>query len=157
VHVYLAGPLFTPYERRFVDELAGLLREDGFEVFVPHEQEYLVPAHDVGPGAVFETDGRGIDAADALVAILDGPVVDDGTACEIGLFTGLARTDPAKKGIVGLLTDSRSAPREGRPQEGRGLNLYVQGCVESIGCIVAAPADVLDVLRAWRQPATTGA
>jgi hypothetical protein len=120
VHVYLAGPLFTPYERRFVDELAGLLREDGFEVFVPHEQEYLVPAHDVGPGAVFETDGRGIDAADALVAILDGPVVDDGTACEIGLFTGLARTDPAKKGIVGLLDRQSLGTARGTASGGPG-------------------------------------
>jgi hypothetical protein len=148
--VYLAGPLFTPYERRFLDELAHLLRGDGFDVFVPHEQEYLLPAHALTPRAVFETDGRGIDPADAMVAVLDGPAVDDGTACEIGLFAGLARADQGRKGIVGLLTDSRSVPREGRPQEGRGLNLYLQGCIESVGSIVTDPADVLEVLRAWR-------
>jgi nucleoside 2-deoxyribosyltransferase len=150
VRVYLAGPLFTPYERRFLDELTRLLRDDGFEVFVPHEQEYLLPAHEVSARAVFDTDTRGIDDADAMVAVLDGPAVDDGTACEIGLFTGLARTDPNRKGIVGLLTDSRSAARGGRPQEGRGLNLYVQGCIESVGRVVTEPADVLAVLRAWR-------
>jgi hypothetical protein len=149
VRVYLAGPLFTPAERRYVDELAQLLRADGIDVFVPHEQEYLVPADEVTAQAIFDTDDAGIGAADALVAVLDGPMVDDGTACEIGLFTGLMRSDPQRLGIVGVLTDSRSVSRDGRPQEGSGLNLFVQGCVESVGRIVTDPADVLPVLRGW--------
>jgi len=36
VKIYFAGPLFTPYERSFIDECAAVLRADGFEVFVPH-------------------------------------------------------------------------------------------------------------------------
>jgi hypothetical protein len=31
--IYFAGPLFTPYERSFIDECAAALRADGFEVF----------------------------------------------------------------------------------------------------------------------------
>jgi nucleoside 2-deoxyribosyltransferase len=39
VKVYVAGPLFTPYERGFIDECAAQLRGAGFDVFVPHEHE----------------------------------------------------------------------------------------------------------------------
>jgi nucleoside 2-deoxyribosyltransferase len=39
VKVYFAGPLFTPYERRFIDECAAQLRGAGFDFFVPHEHE----------------------------------------------------------------------------------------------------------------------
>ena len=39
VKIYFAGPLFTPAERRFIDECAAQLRDAGFDVFVPHEHE----------------------------------------------------------------------------------------------------------------------
>ena len=50
-------------------------------------------------------------------------MVDDGTACEIGIFYALMQSDPTKKGIVGLLTDLRST----LGHEGHGLNLFVAG------------------------------
>lgn len=152
MRVYLAGPLFTPTERRYLDELAQLLRAAGIEVFVPHEQEHLVPAAEMTAARVFATDDEGIAAADVLVAVLDGPVVDDGTACEIGLFTGLMRSDPRRLGIVGVLTDSRAVARDGRPQEGSGVNLFVRGCVESVGRVVHDPSDVVPLLRGWAAP-----
>ena len=37
MRVYFAGPLFTPYERSFIDECVARLRAEGFDVFVPHE------------------------------------------------------------------------------------------------------------------------
>jgi len=33
--VYFAGPLFTPYERAYIDECAAQIRSAGIEVFVP--------------------------------------------------------------------------------------------------------------------------
>ena len=44
LRIYFAGPLFTPYERSFIDECAAALRADGFEVFVPHEHELATGA-----------------------------------------------------------------------------------------------------------------
>jgi nucleoside 2-deoxyribosyltransferase len=38
-HVYFAGPLFTPYERGYIDDCAMKLRAAGMTVFVPHEQK----------------------------------------------------------------------------------------------------------------------
>ena len=142
--IYFAGPLFTPYERSFIDECAAMLRADGFEVFVPHEHE-LATGVDVTAAGIFTQDRSGIERADALLAILDGPSVDDGTACEIGMFHALMQSDPSKKGIVGLLTDMRS----GRG-ESTGVNLFVQGAVEDVGRIVASIEEARDVLRAWR-------
>ena len=142
--IYFAGPLFTPYERSFIDECAAMLRADGFEVFVPHEHE-LVTGVDVTAAGIFTQDRSGIERANALLAILDGPSVDDGTACEIGMFHALMQSDPSKKGIVGLLTDMR-----GTRGESTGLNLFVQGAVEDVGRIVASIEEARDVLRAWR-------
>jgi nucleoside 2-deoxyribosyltransferase len=119
VRVYFAGPLFTPYERDFIDECAARLRAEGFEVFVPHEQALAIDG--LSSDEIFRRDAEAVAAADVLVALLDGPSIDDGTACEIGLFHGLARSDPAKRGVIGLLTDFRG-----------GLNLFVRGCLDEV-------------------------
>ena len=144
VKIYFAGPLFTPYERAYIDECAAALRADGFEVFVPHEHE-LATGVDVTAARIFAMDRPGIERADAMLAILDGPSVDDGTACEIGMFHALMQSDPSKKGIVGLLTDIR-----GMRGESAGVNLFVQGAIEDVGRIVVSIDEALDVLRAWR-------
>lgn len=141
--IYFAGPLFTPYERSFIDECAAALRADGFEVFVPHEHE-LARDVDVTAAWIFANDRPGIERADAMLAILDGPSVDDGTACEIGMFHALMQSDPSKKGIVGLLTDIR-----GMRGESAGVNLFVQGAIEDVGRIVATFQEAREVLRAW--------
>jgi hypothetical protein len=142
--VYFAGPLFTPYERSFIDECAAALRADGFEVFVPHEHE-LAAGVAITAAGIFATDRSGIERSDAMLAILDGPSVDDGTACEIGMFHALMQSDPSKKGIVGLLTDIR-----GMRGESTGINLFVQGAIEDVGRIVASIEEARDVLKAWR-------
>ena len=145
MNVYLAGPLFTPYERGYIDECAARLRAAGIDVFVPHEN--VLALGDIDAATVFAKDWAGLAGANAVVAILDGPMVDDGTACEIGIFYALMQSDPSKKGIVGLLTDLRST----RGVEGHGLNLFVEGCVEAGGRICSTLDEVLDVLAGWRD------
>jgi nucleoside 2-deoxyribosyltransferase len=144
VRVYFAGPLFTPYERSFIDECATRLRDEGIEVFVPHEN--ALAAQDTSSATIFTKDWKGLSDANAVVAMLDGPSVDDGTACEIGIFYALMQNDPSKKGIVGLLTDLRST----RGHEGHGLNLFVEGCVEAGGKICGSMDEVVATLAAWR-------
>ena len=143
MRVYFAGPLFTPYERGFIDECAARLRDESFDVFVPHEHE--LATDDTTPAGIFAKDWVGLGAADAVLALLDGPMVDDGAACEIGVFHGLMRSDPSKKGVVGLLTDLRGTRGEG------GVNLFVQGCIEAGGEIVHSLDDALAVLARWRS------
>jgi Nucleoside 2-deoxyribosyltransferase len=144
VRVYFAGPLFTPYERSYIDECAARLRGEGIEVFVPHEN--ALAAGDTSAATIFQKDWDGLSQAHAVVALLDGPMVDDGTACEIGIFYALMRDDPTKKGIVGLLTDLRGT----LGHEGHGLNLFVQGCVEAAGEITDSLDEVVETLNGWR-------
>ena len=142
MRIYFAGPLFTPYERGYIDECAAQLRSDGFEVFVPHEHE--LAQSDTTPGWIFAKDIDGLASAHAVLALLDGPMVDDGTACEIGIFYALMQSDPTKKGVVGLLTDLR-----GTRGESSGLNLFVEGCIEATGGEVVSSFD--DALAALRR------
>jgi nucleoside 2-deoxyribosyltransferase len=144
MRIYFAGPLFTPYERAYIDECAAQLRADGFDVFVPHEHE--LAQSDTTGTAIFAKDMCGLGPADAVLALLDGPMVDDGTACEIGIFYALLQSDPTKKGVVGLLTDLR-----GSRGESNGLNLFVEGCIEASGGeIVGSFEAALAALRRLR-------
>lgn len=146
MRIYLAGSIFTPYERAFLDDCASRLRAEGFDVFVPHEQGLV--GLDATPAAVFAVDARGVESADAVLAVLDGPSVDDGTACEIGLFQGLKQRDPERKGVVGLLTDLR-AERRGE----FATNLFVRGCIEAGGgAVVGSLDDALAILHGWESP-----
>jgi nucleoside 2-deoxyribosyltransferase len=94
--LYFAGPLFTTAERTWNAELTAALRAAGHEVFLPQEQE---PGKD-GPG-IFATDVGGIDWAEGLVAIMDGPDPDSGTSWEVGYAF-------RKKPIVLVRTDFRA-------------------------------------------------
>jgi hypothetical protein len=145
MRVYFAGPLFTAYERSFIDECAARLRREGIDVFVPHEN--ALATKDISAATIFQEDWNGLSQANAVVALLDGPTVDDGTACEIGIFYALMQHDPTKKGIVGLLTDLRA--RLGH--EGHGLNLFVLGCIEAAGKVCGSLDEVVEALAQWRD------
>jgi nucleoside 2-deoxyribosyltransferase len=142
MRIYFAGPLFTPYERGYIDECAAQLRADGFEVFVPHEHE-LAQSNTTAEW-IFDKDMDGLGPANAVLALLDGPMVDDGTACEIGIFYALMQSDPTKKGVIGLLTDLR-----GSRGESTVLNLFVEGCILATGGEVVGTFD--DALAALRR------
>ena len=145
MRIYLAGPMFTPYERAFLADCAERLRAEGFDVFVPHEQGLV--GRDATSEAVFEIDAGGLESADAVLAVLDGPSVDDGTACEIGLFHGLKQRDPERKGVVGLLTDLR-----GERHGDFATNLFVRGCIDAGGgAVVNSLDDALAILHRWRS------
>jgi nucleoside 2-deoxyribosyltransferase len=95
--LYFAGPLFTTPERAWNAEVTSALRAAGHEVFLPQEKE---PGLDA-PG-IFAADVGGIDRADVLVAIMDGPDPDPGTAWEVGYAFG------TKKPVVLVRTDLRT-------------------------------------------------
>src|SRR5919201_1728043 len=143
MQVYFAGPLFTPYERAFIDECTARLRAEEIDVFVPHEN--ALASGDISAATIFAKDWAALSKANAVVALLDGAMVDDGTACEIGIFYALMQGDPAKKGIVGLLTDLRST----LGHEGHGLNLFVEGCIEAGGKVCGTLDEVVEVLAGW--------
>jgi hypothetical protein len=146
LRLYVAGPLFSEAERSWLDMLAARLRAEGFECFVPHEQ--FRELADVTVEEVYRVDVEGLRSADALVAWLDGAMVDDGTACEIGMFAELARRDrESYRGIVALATDLRLERRRQQGVVGGGMNLFVSGAIGSCGTIVHAVDDVAPALH----------
>ena len=135
MRIYFAGPLFSAAERDWNAVLAAALRGAGHEVFLPQEQE---PDRDAA--GIFAGDVGGIDWAEALVAIMDGPDPDSGTSWEVGYAY-------RKKPIVLVRTDIRS-------NAGSGDFAYNAMLMESATIrvdAVAAPMDrvareVLDAL-----------
>jgi Nucleoside 2-deoxyribosyltransferase len=132
VRLYVAGPLFSEAERAWLDALAVRLRAEGFDCFVPHEK--FPELADVSVESVYAVDTGGLRSANALVAWLDGPMVDDGTACEIGMFAELCRSGGDHyRGIVAITTDIRLERRRAVNVVGGGINLFVGGAIESCG------------------------
>ncbi len=104
--MFIAGPLFSQAEREFNLKVDGELRKHGFETFLPQRDvgkldELLAKEGERAYRMIFKRDLKGLDQSDVVVAILDGPDVDSGTAFEVGY--AFAKGKP----VVGLKTDMR--------------------------------------------------
>ncbi|MCL4458527.1 MAG: nucleoside 2-deoxyribosyltransferase [Chloroflexi bacterium] len=150
--IYCAGPLFTPYQREFTSHNAKILRDHGFECFVPHEhgETRITTGRPPTAEQVFIADYGGLSEANAVVALLDGPDISSGTACEIGIFYVLMQNDPSKKGILGLLSDSRAYRRRAAGAE-QFLNLFSLGCIERVGKVCQELREIVVQLERWRK------
>ena len=121
--IYLAGPLFSTAERIANRALADLLIQElpGWTVILPQDYKY----HNQFAARrwfkeVYVQCIAGVKEADLVVAMLDGPCADDGTAFEVGYAIAL------KKPVIGVRTDFRES------QE-RGMNLMLsQGCTDIV-------------------------
>lgn len=141
--VYLAGPSgFNDAGRLWHEEVlipavvaAGLIPLDPWAD--PSAIEEIVKAHPWGAErrallkeanlAQGRLDLEMVDRCAAVLALLDGAQVDDGTALEIGY------AHRAGKPIVGLRTDIRCAA----DNEGSSVNLMIETCVHDSGGIMA--------------------
>ncbi|MGE3279557.1 MAG: nucleoside 2-deoxyribosyltransferase [Alphaproteobacteria bacterium] len=105
--MYLAGPLFSNIELSFNKSLKRRLSQF-FEVYLPQEDgellvklvERKVPT-EAAKQRIYNNDIQAIHEADLLLIILDGRVVDEGAAFEIGFGKALG------KPCFGLQTDPR--------------------------------------------------
>ncbi len=146
--IYFAGPLFTSYERSYIAQCAKRLRDAGMEVFVPHE--ISLPKEGNIQKFVFDIDSKHVLWADAVLALLDGPMVDDGTCVEIGIFWNEMQHNKSKKGIVGLVNDSRII-RNNEHLDGKGINLFVRGAIEDVGEVVEGFDAAFEILLKWHR------
>jgi nucleoside 2-deoxyribosyltransferase len=78
--LYLAGPLFTAAERKFNKSLAWALRDWDYDIWLPQEKE----PRELTARAIYEMDIQGVEWCDVVVACMDGPDPDSGTAFECG-------------------------------------------------------------------------
>lgn len=147
--LYVAGPLFTPGERAYLEGLAERLERAGHRCFVPH----LETKEPFDSATIFATDSAGLHDSEAVVAWLDGPMIDDGTACEIGIFSELIRTRPDRyRGIIGLATDWRTWRRRDAGLADGGLNFFVGGAILEYGTLVWTIDEVEATLDQWAVP-----
>ncbi|MGC9195027.1 MAG: nucleoside 2-deoxyribosyltransferase [Syntrophobacteraceae bacterium] len=115
MRIYLAGPLFTQSQRDWLNHLkieleAITTSKDGpIKVIWPYDLISEAEIASLGHQArreIFLRCKASLEEAHILVALLDGPQVDDGTAWEIGYF--YAKKRPEQK-IIGIRTDFRRA------------------------------------------------
>ena len=130
-NVYLSGPLFCQAEIDWGGKIKAIILEelgDRIEVIWPHE---------LAAGKmqeIFQSNHQALDKCKVMVAILDGPAVDDGTAWEMGYFY-------ARGGkIIGIRTDFRKA---GEKAESRVNAMLECSCLD----IVTSPIHLVSKLK----------
>jgi len=105
--IYLAGPLFSEAKQAWHRATkARIEAETKYDVIWPFElfdQTEILTWGDAAPLRVMETCRDAINLCGLMVALLDGPQVDDGTAWEIGYAH--AKGVP----VIGVRTDFRQA------------------------------------------------
>jgi nucleoside 2-deoxyribosyltransferase len=104
--IYLAGPLFSLAEQRFNADLAKFLESEGFEVWLPQDHE---PRRKTAR-SIFEMDVAALDAADMVIACMDGPDPDSGTAWECGYAYAKGKPVICYRTDFRIAGDTKGAP-----------------------------------------------
>ena len=112
---YLAGPLFTQAEQNWLRDLKSKLEalaakaDKKIDVVWPYElvfPEDMERWGDKAKNKIFALCEKHLKETDVLIALLDGPLVDDGTSWEIGYFYSIRKESQP---IFGIRTDFRRA------------------------------------------------
>ncbi len=130
--IYIAGPLFSIAERQFLESICGQVEKSGLKCFLPHRDARQT----AGAEYIFNADYSALTKATAMVLWLDGSVVDDGTACELGIFFEMWRADPGRRNIFALATDIRLERRHSAGLTLGGVNLFIGGLLAKMGATV---------------------
>jgi nucleoside 2-deoxyribosyltransferase len=124
IRVYVAGPLFTQAEWLWNERLAKELANQSLDVILPQRraEPMLTGKEPFNASVLFQANVNALNSAEAVVAILDGPDADSGTAWECGYAY--------KSGIpiIGIRTDIRA----GGDDAETGVNLMLSMCSEPL-------------------------
>ncbi len=99
--VYIAGPLFTPGDRWFLEEIDRVCKDKRLATYLPHRDAGVCPPSGEGGANFFQSDLAQLRDCDLVIAILNGSDVDAGTAWEMGYAYSI------KKPILGFFDDTR--------------------------------------------------
>ena len=130
--VYLAAPLFSEAERAYNFSIAGQLRNDFFDVYLP--QDACDDSHTRNKDEqvrIFSENLKALEDSDLIVAIIDGADADSGTAWEMGY--AYARGKP----VIALRTDFR------RVGDYEKVNLML----EESSAVVSSTVELLEVIK----------
>lgn len=123
--VYFAGPMFNKGEKDCNLEMATLLEEYGYEVFLPQRDGYegamlKDKTEEELIELIFEKDFTEVNEADIVFMNLDGRVPDEGACVELGIAYANG------KRCYGFKTDTRSV------ETVLELNPLISGCMIKI-------------------------
>ena len=131
--IYLAAPLFSEPERAYNLSVAGELRNNFFEVYLPQESGDDSDTRNQGEQSrIFSENLKALENADKIVAIIDGADADSGTAWEMGYAFALG------KQVIALRTDFRSSGRHEK----------VNFMLEEPATVVSSREYLLDAVKA---------
>lgn len=129
--IYIAGPLYSQAERDWLERLDALCQRLGFRTFLPHRDAgLLTPTNGL---ELYQSDCAALEKANFILAVLDGPGVDSGTAWELGY---------ARRGntpLIGIRTDSRSCTPFSR------VNLMIERCTNVLDSFEGLQALLLTI------------
>ena len=137
--IFLAAPLFSEAERDYNAKTAKTLRENGFEVWLAQETQFIQHDAHKEKKMIYDGDIQALKTSDIVVAVLDGVDVDTGVAYEMGYAKALG------KPLIGLKTDHRTFSR-----------------IEEVNLMLEAPTikicktinDLIDTLNKMKQQET---
>ena len=165
---YLAGPIFFYGDYLRNKEWADKIRQaiPDIDLYSPVENTDINGVEGkkkfAGSKEIAQADNARLDAADVLIACIDGDVLPSGTCGEIGKFhEKIARGD--HKLLVGICTDTRqcyNTHSEAKDIGGAAAlgeqqysyqNLYITGLIKDVGTLVDNIDDVIDIIKKWQK------
>jgi len=99
--IYIAGPLFTEEQRRYLEKVEKAIQEIGYKTYLPHRDAGIFKRNENSGEEFFKKDIEKINECNIVVAVLNGSEVDSGTSWEMGF----AYSKNIK--IYGILDDTR--------------------------------------------------
>jgi nucleoside 2-deoxyribosyltransferase/predicted secreted protein len=130
--VYLAAPLFSEPERAYNLSVAGRMRDNFFEVFLPQEASDDSDTRNKEEQVrIFSENLRALKNADIIVAIIDGADADSGTAWEMGFAFAHG------KQVIALRTDFRRV----------GMHEQVNLMLEESSKVVSSTIELLESVK----------
>ena len=130
--VYLAAPLFSDAERAYNTQIADLLRENFFEVYLPQDTgDDSDTRKREEQKRLFSLNKKAIEDADIIIAVIDGADADSGTAWEMGYAFAKG------KRVIALRTDFRRM----------GINEQVNLMLELSATVVTSGEALLDEIQ----------
>ncbi len=132
--IYLSGPIFSQAEIEWAGRVKSLIEKrfkSRVDVVWPHE------IASGPPEKIFRDNLQALDQCPIVIAILDGPQVDDGTAWEVGYHY-------ARGGkVLGIRTDFRNAGEAPQSRTNAMVEFSCICIVDSIDQLLSKLSDLM--------------
>jgi len=125
--IYIAGPLCSEENRKFLEEIDKICKEFNFDTFLPHRDAGLYENED-DIKRISERDLEEIKKCDFMIGVLNGICIGAGTAWEMGYAQAIG------KKVIGLKTDRK-----------------IQESIGDISVIIAGQVNIVESIEELRE------